>query len=136
MCTSFFAAGCYGVGFVNSLFSPGEVEQGNFSVIRERATHMTTLVTALKVKFPRKDFKKKHTHTHTQKEKFDKKNDFDYFPLRKIKMAHRFLVTKSVVPIGQQHILDTVANLLSYPKSDGAAPGVGSCRVSSPMAQR
>ena len=97
---------------------------------------MTTLVTALKVKFPRKDFKKTHTHTHTQKEKFDKKNDFDYFPLRKIKMAHRFLVTKSVVPIGQQHILDTVANLLSYPKSDGAAPGVGSCRVSSPMAQR
>ena len=86
MCTSFFAAGCYGVGFVNSLFPPGEVEQGNFSVIRERATRMTTLVTALKV-------------------------IFDYFPLRKIKMAHRFLVTKSVVPIGQQHILDTVANL-------------------------
>ena len=51
-------------------------------------------------------------------------------------MAHRFLVTKSVVPIGQQHILDTVANLLSYPKSDGAAPGVGSCRVSSPTAQQ
>ena len=51
-------------------------------------------------------------------------------------MAHRFLVTKSVVPIGQQHILDTVANLrgyrskfwLTHPhirKSERAAPGWG-----------
>ena len=37
-------AGSYGVGFVNTLFQPEDLAQGNFAKIRERAEQMTTRV--------------------------------------------------------------------------------------------
>jgi len=48
----FFEAGCFGVGFVASLFPAREVQNGQFDVIASRAKRMTALVNELKVKFP------------------------------------------------------------------------------------